>query len=561
MGMTDSIKASQQGLERVDRARHRKGWTKTRTMAWWQDALTSQATLRRFWRGIPIERGSFAAICHAVGISDWEAIADLDTVEEVDIPTEMVSLPSPIPDPPSPNSNREDWGEAPDVPSFHGRTEELGQLESWMVKDRCKLILLLGMGGIGKTTLAVTVADQIQEQFECLIWRSLKPMPPLENLLGSLLKFFAQGSESQSFDNIHQGISQVIEYLKQRRCLLILDEAEVIFGCSGDIAESSKRDRAFASRQWREGYENYAELLRRVGMERHQSCLLLTSREKPNEIAALEGETLPVRCLQLRGLRDADAVALFQDKGFLGSEVGLSSLIQLYGGSPLALKAIATMIQEVFAGNIKEFLSQNTVVLGDRLRTLLKEQVSRLSPMEKDVIYWLAIERQPVCLSKLRANFVLPPTPSQLMEILVSLERRSLLNKIAEDNGIAFTLQPMVMKYVAEELIEQVIDEIESAIESKDIKPFKFLRKYALIKRQPNNQSNPELNYWILTRLRDSLMINLGCEVGIEIREIVPLLRGKALPILGYLSRNLVEILKALEIEIDSDEWRDIPLR
>ena len=560
MGMTDSIKASQQGLERVDRARHRKGWTKTRTMAWWQDALTSQATLRRFWRGIAIERASFAAICHAVGISDWEAIADLDTVEEVDIPTEMVSLPSPIPDPPSPNSNREDWGEAPDVPSFHGRTEELGQLESWMVKDRCKLILLLGMGGIGKTTLAVTVADQIQEQFECLIWRSLKPMPPLEDLLGSLLKFFAQGSESQSFDNIHQGISQVIEYLKQRRYLLILDEVEVIFGCS-DRPESSKRDRAFASRQWREGYENYAELLQRVGMERHQSCLLLTSREKPNEIAALEGETLPVRCLQLRGLRDADAVALFQDKGFSGAEVGLSSLIQLYGGSPLALKAIATMIQEVFAGNVKEFLSQNTVVLGDRLRTLLKEQVSRLSPMEKDVIYWLAIERQPVCLSKLRANFVLPPTPSQLMEILVSLERRSLLNKIAEDNGIAFTLQPMVMKYVAEELIEQVIDEIESAIESKDIKPFKFFRKYALIKPQPNNQSNPELNYWILMRLRDSLMINLGCEVGSEIREIVPLLRGKALPILGYLSRNLVEILKALEIEIDSDEWRDIPLR
>jgi hypothetical protein len=529
-------------------------------MAWWQDALTSQATLRRFWRGIAIERASFAAICHAVGISDWEAIADLDTVEEVDIPTEMVSLPSPIPDSPSPNSNREDWGEAPDVPSFHGRTEELGQLESWMVKDRCKLILLLGMGGIGKTTLAVTVADQIQEQFQCLIWRSLKPMPPLENLLGSLLKFFAQGSESQSFDNIHQGISQVIEYLKQRRCLLILDEVEVIFGCS-DRPESSKRDRTFANREWREGYENYAELLRRVGMERHQSCLLLTSREKPNEIAALEGEKLPVRFLQLRGLRDADAVALFQDKGFLGSEVGLSSLIQLYGGSPLALKAIATMIQEVFAGNVKEFLSQNTVVLGDRLRTLLKEQVSRLSPMEKDVIYWLAIERQPVCLSKLRANFVLPPTPSQLMEILVSLERRSLLDKIAEDNGIAFTLQPMVMKYVAEELIEQVIDEIESAIESKDIKPLKFLRKYALIKPQPKDKSNFEIDCWMLTRLRDSLMINCDCEVGMGIREIVPLMRGKALPVLGYLSRNLLEILKILEVETDSEEWRDILIR
>lgn len=559
--MTGSIRASQQGLERVDRARHRKGWTKTRTMAWWQDAHTSQATLRRFWRGIAIESGSFAAICHAVGISDWEAIADLDTVEEVDIPTEMVSLPCPIPNPPSPNSNREDWGEAPDVPSFHGRTEELGQLESWMVQDRCKLILLLGMGGIGKTTLAVTVADQIQEEFECLIWRSLKPMPPLENLLGSLLKFFAQGSESQSFDNIHQGISQVIEYLKQRRCLLILDEAEVIFGCSGDIAESSKRDRTFTPRQWREGYENYAELLRRIGTERHQSCLLLTSREKPNEIAALEGETSPIRCLQLRGLRDADAVALFEDKGFLGSEIGLRSLIQIYGGSPLALKAIATMIQEVFGGNVKEFLSQNTVVLGDRLRRLLKEQVSRLSPMEKDVIYWLAIERQPVCLSKLRANFVLPPTPSQLMEILVSLERRSLLDKIAEPNGIAFTLQPMVMKYVAEEFIEQVIDEIDAVLQNRDIKYFKLLRKYALTKQQSPDNTNDNYNGWMLMRLKDSLLMNLGSEIGLEILEIVPLLRGKVLATIGYLSRNLLELLKALEIEINAEEWEGISIR
>jgi hypothetical protein len=144
---------------------------------------------------------------------------------------------------------------------------------------------------------------------------------------------------------------------------------------------------------------------------------------------------------------------------------------------------------------------------------------------------------------------------------LVSLERRSLLDKIAEANGVAFTLQPMVMKYVAEEFIEQVIDEIESAIESQDIKTFKFFRKYALIKPQPNDKSNSEIDRWMITRLRDSLMINCDCEVGLEIKEIVPLLRGKALPVLGYLSRNLLEILKILEVETDSDEWRDIPIR
>src|SRR5919202_2479029 len=68
----------------------------------------------------------------------------------------------------------QDWGEAPEVSSFYGRTEELCQLEQWILQDCCKVIALLGMGGIGKTTLAVMLAERIQEQFEFLVWRSLK---------------------------------------------------------------------------------------------------------------------------------------------------------------------------------------------------------------------------------------------------------------------------------------------------------------------------------------------------------------------------------------------------
>jgi hypothetical protein len=67
------------------------------------------------------------------------------------------------------------------------------------------------------------------------------------------------------------------------------------------------------------------------------------------------------------------------------------------------------MIQEICNGNISYFLQQNTLVLSDRLRTLLKQQINRLSELEKEVVYWLAIERQPISLSRLRANLLLPP--------------------------------------------------------------------------------------------------------------------------------------------------------
>ncbi len=448
--------------------------------------------------------------------------------------------------------------------------EELSQLEQWMVQDGCKVVALLGMGGIGKTTLAVMLANRIQEQFECLVWRSLKSLQPIQTLLGSLIHFLSHGQETLSSQNIQQGISQLLNLLRQQRCLVILDEAEAIFRSS----EGKFRPR---HGHYQEGYEGYGELLRRLGGERHQSCLLLTSREKPEEIAAFEGKTLPVRSLQLRGLQVEDAVEIFKAKGFSGSEMGLTQLIDLYGGNPLALKVITTMVQEVFNSNVVDFLKQNTLVLGDRLRTLLKEQVNRLSDLEKEVVYWLAIEREPISLSRLRDDLLFPPTHSQLMEALASLERRclidkatpTLIEKMTEASESLFTLQPLVMKYAIEEFIEQALDEIDAVLETQEIEQFKVLRNHALIK--PQLPSNPDCTSVLqdastrmLTRLKDGLRQMFRCDdssIAQELSEILPLLKGKSPLAVGYAGRNLQELLKALGIDSDAYDWQDIPMR
>lgn len=75
--MSNSLKASTTGLGIVDKARKRLGWTKTSTACWWQDAHTSRATLRRFWQGDRIQQEIFIAICQAVGINDWQNIAEI----------------------------------------------------------------------------------------------------------------------------------------------------------------------------------------------------------------------------------------------------------------------------------------------------------------------------------------------------------------------------------------------------------------------------------------------------------------------------------------------------
>lgn len=79
--MADTLKASKAGLDLVYRAIRQKGWTKTQTALWWTDAQTSQATLRRFWRRIPIDRQAFQKICQVAGV-DWESVAEIEPLSD-----------------------------------------------------------------------------------------------------------------------------------------------------------------------------------------------------------------------------------------------------------------------------------------------------------------------------------------------------------------------------------------------------------------------------------------------------------------------------------------------
>jgi hypothetical protein len=572
-----TVKASKSGLDKVARMAQLKGWTKTRTPVWWQDAHTTQATLRRFWRGISIHQEAFVDICKAVGIEDWEGIVD----RAVSLLPDLESTPNPL---------VQDWENAPDVLGFYGRTNELNQLKRWILDDRCKVVTILGMGGMGKTSLAVNLADQIQEQFEGLVWRSLQPVPTLRTLLQSLLPLLM--TNPPTFESIQEGLLLLTQALQRRRCLIILDELESIF-------QNPQAQFSAQSGSYRKGYENYRDLLHRLGNAPHKSCIVLTSREKPEEIAALEGDTLPVRCLRLKGLLPGDAKVLLKAKGFSGAEKGLSELVDLYGGSPLALKVITTMIQEIFNGNVAAFLSQNTMVLGDRLRSIVQQQLERLSELEKEIVYWLMIERYPVSFTHLQKTLLSQPTGSALLEVIAALERRSLIDKItlnqADDSTlpptwnqaapnttvseIRFTLQPLVMKSVTEEFVDRAIEEICSMTETQDISSFKVLKNHALsnhgfadlapdfTERLPTEQPTEALaSSCILKPLVFYLARSLKHESDFipkmtqQLPVILSLLQDKSPDRIGYLGCNLRQLLIELKIDPGQYDWHNIPM-
>ncbi len=436
--MSRSLRVTSGFIPQVKLAVMRNGFPSQQALA--EELGLARFTISNFLNGKPIDYLNFVEICHILRL-DWQEIADLDNSRLNEVSTKSRQLA---------HLHQEDLGEAPNVSVFYGRTEELAKLEQWIVIDRCRLVALLGMGGIGKTALSVKLAEQIQNEFDYLIWRSLRNAPPVENILVDLIKFLSNQQETDLQDTVNGKVSRLINYLRSSRCLLVLDNAESILR-GGDRAG-----------QYREGYEGYGELLRQLGELPHQSCLVLTSREKPKEIALLEGQTRPVRSLQLNGLDATDVKSIFTEYGsFSGSEDEWRVVVEYYAGNPLALKIAASAIQEILNGNIPEFIEiylKPGKVLFDDIRDILDEQFNRLSASEKEIMYWLAINREPVSDLKLQEDIVLSGAQQKLIADLASLKRRSLI----ERGEAGFTLQNVVMEYMTDQLIKKVSEEIRT---------------------------------------------------------------------------------------------------
>ncbi|BAY50039.1 WD-40 repeat-containing protein (plasmid) [Scytonema sp. HK-05] len=435
----------------------------------------------------------------------------------------------------STQSQRLDWGEAANVSVFYGRTEEIASLEHLLVDERCRLVAVLGMGGIGKSALSVKLAEEIKGNFEYIIWRSLREAPPVKAILGNLLQFLSDEQETEASlpESVGDRVSLLIDYLRASRCLLILDNME-------SILRGGSRAGVY-----REGYEGYGDLLKRVGESTHQSCLVVTSREKPKDVASLEGNTLCVRSFCLNGLKSVDGQEILKIKGITASESEFRKLVERYAGNALALKIVATAIQDVFDGNVTKFLQQEATVFGD-IHELLDQQFSRLSYLEVDIMYWLAINREPVSLSELREDIVSQVPPQKLLEALESLVRRSLVEKSAA----TFTLQPVVMEYVTQRLIDQVCKEIETG-------NIDLFRCHALMKATAKDYVKETQVRLILKPLIDGLLAVFRSKRNLEnqLSKILVRLREESPLEQSYTAGNILNLLCHMETDLSGYDF------
>ncbi len=393
------------------------------------------------------------------------------------------------------------------------------------------------MGGIGKTALAVKIAQKLQNQFEYVIWRSLRNAPPLETLLSELVPFLSEQEETEA------KLSKLLQCLRFSRCLVILDNMEAILQAG---EEGGK---------YRPGYEDYSELLRLVGETAHQSCFILTSREKPAELATSEGIYLSARSLHLSGSEEV-SFALIQASGLVGSQKQQQKLCDRYSCNPLALKIVATSIQDLFDGDIGEFLAQDTAVFNG-IQKLLDQQFNRLSPLEQTIMYWLGINREWTGISELAGDIVPTVSKPKLLEALESLSWRSLIEKQIG----SYTQQPVVMEYVTERLIEQVTREIIAQTRENSppchSAPLLLFHSHPLLKTTVKDFVRETQVRLILQPTLDKLLAIFGHSKGVKnyLAQILERLRGKFFPKTGYAGGNILNLLCQLQVDLSGYDF------
>jgi WD40 repeat protein len=425
--------------------------------------------------------------------------------------------------PPAPTLSRAtkiDWGEAADVPLFFGRTKELDTLKHWITVDGCRLVAILGMGGMGKTALAVKLAEAVQAEFDYVIWRSLREAPQIEKTLTDLIKFLSDQQATDLPDTVGEAVTRLMHYLQQSRCLLVLDNVESILQ-SGTQAG-----------KYREGYESYETLIQRVGESRHQGCLVLTSREKPRELAKLEGPNRPVRTLPLMGLEDEAGLEFLLAEGLTDSGDHWKQVVEYYSGNPLALKIAANSIQELFGGNIAEFLAQGPGFFSD-IRDLLEQQFERLPELGQSVMYWLAINREATPIEELKEDILEPVSTQELLETLEALKRRSLVERSTE----GFTLQNVVIEYATNLLVNKAVQDLK-------LKEFGVTKSHSFIKATGKDYvRSTQIRLIVQPVVREISNFSQKINSFLEIARADPVLKESCLP------GNLLNILLQFEIE------------
>jgi nucleoside phosphorylase len=235
-----------------------------------------------------------------------------------------------------------------------GRSSLIGDL-SQRIQSSCRLLMLVGITGIGKTALGERLAVELANWFNN-DWTRFhqnnfddeQQSPNFVSVASRWLEKWGELITLQDRKDPQRMVERLVQHLCQNRYLIQMDSLENIL--QGNEEEGWND---FKDEWWIKFFESYLKA------ESCESCIILTSQDLPGQIQAVGTRSRNFwHCQPLSGLEHSEQLALFEKTALDISPTSegrlhLESIGRAYEGHPLALRVIAGEIKnQPFKGDI-----------------------------------------------------------------------------------------------------------------------------------------------------------------------------------------------------------------
>jgi len=336
--------------------------------------------------------------------------------------------------------------------SFIGREKEIAEVQALLSKSAGRLLTLSGVGGTGKTRLALAVGTQLLGDFEHGVWlAALAPLIDAALIPSSVATLFGLRPAAGMTPMEALG-----DYFRRKRLLLILDNCEHLI-------------------------QEAAQFANTILLDAPEVKILATSRES----LGLAGETVyltpsmetpdPVHLPPIQSLAAFEAVRLFSERAcavlpaFQLTEANAPAVAQIcrrLDGIPLAIELAAARVKVLSAEQIAARLDDRFRLLTGGSRTAYPRHQTLHALI--DWSYGLLSEPERVlfrCLSvfiggwTLEAAEVVCPCSDQaefeVLDGLAGLVNKSLLQSVSSADGLnRFRMLETIRQYAQEKLLE-----------------------------------------------------------------------------------------------------------
>jgi AAA domain len=356
--MSSSLISSQDALiDLVDPERSRKNWNK-HDPEWAKAADVSLKTLQRFWDGTPIRSKNFIRICQAIGIEDWKKVTDASSAQLTKKAVEFSAYDD----------------------MWVGRKSLVADLKQKLL-GVCRLAIISGIAGIGKTALAQRLVIEVEEDWSkkdqiTLIQENFddrNQAVDFASVAARLLEKCGQSVTSEERQDSQHLLNKLISHLKVNHYLVVIDALERILKGSEGKKWNHFEDQAF---------ESFFE--RVLSIDSFQSRIILTSQDMPIQILRIGTRYLNNWvCQSLSGLLEAEQLSLFVKTGLQveaesSSQLSLIRIGKAYEGHPLALRVIAGEIgNKPFYGNVMAFWNRYHHEIEEVEKSIIEAQEGR----------------------------------------------------------------------------------------------------------------------------------------------------------------------------------------